>query len=792
MAAPWPGGVRGLVADDRLVQAAIVVTIAAAIWFAVGPDAVQPFSVRAFTPPLAAMTAAGMWRIGADRRLPAASARFWLVLALAMCLFAAGMAVDFVARALDFALHEARTNAGETLLYPIAGLFAIVGFVVYPTALRTRMERIKIGLDIAIVLFAGATFVWYFYSLGGHRWQPADGWQKLADGFILPGLTLVAGFAVLRITLAGATVISRPTMICFVFCAAASGVSIFLDVDGYSGLGRFSSTLQVMGLAACVVGVEIQRRGAPVRPADRPAGAGWRRPFTVLPYAALAATMGLLLVLVGPHLDYRGWVVAVGVCALCAAVVVRQFASLWENSRLLSANRELTAELHRHANHDHLTGLANRAMFTERVVEALEGPVRPRRSVGAKVAVLLVDLDDFKIVNDSFGHQVGDELLVAVADRLRATIGPRDVLCRLGGDEFAILLDDVRGNTAQVRASGIVAALESPVRLSEASVRVAASVGIAMASRGDRAVTAVELLRNADVAMYAAKSDDAGGWRVFEPAMLTELVRGHELRIGLARALERGEIEVYYQPIVDLATGRVVGAEAQARWRRPGGRHLPQEEFVPLAEESGIIAEIDLHVLIKACRRAAVWRSGLGGGEPFDLHVNVSARHLHRPEFVVDVERALRMSGLPADCLTLEIAESVLAQHHAAAGKRLRALTRLGVHLAIDHFGSGYSSLPYLREIPAESIKIDKGFTEMLDEAARAPLAEAVLRIAATLGLRTLAEGIDRPEQARLLRDLGCRRGQGLVCGAPMTADDMGQVVARRALAYEVGAPSGI
>ena len=766
MATVWAGEVRPLVARDRAVQAAAALTIAGAVFFAVGPGDWQALGARAFTPPLAAMTAAGMWRIGADRRLRAASARFWLALALAMCLFAAGMAVDFVARAFGSVFPEADTNAGETLLYPIAGLFAMVALVVYPSALRTRIDRVKIGLDVAIVLFASATFVWYF--LGSLRWWPALGWHTLADGLVLPGLTLVAGFAILRITLAGANVISRQTMICFVFAAAATAASIFLDFDGHTLPGRVGSTLQVLGLAACVPGVAIQRRVGPVREERGRAAADVRRPFAVLPYVALAATMVLLLIVVVPGLDYRGWVVAVGMLALCVAVVARQFASLWENSRLLSTNRELTGKLHHHAYHDHLTGLANRALFTERVVEALAGTrADRRRRRPTAIAVLFVDLDGFKVVNDNFGHHAGDELLVAVADRLRTAIRPEDGLCRLGGDEFAVLLLDTTEDGARAVAGAVLAALSGPFRLSDVQVRVEASVGIAMASGGEP--SAVELLRNADVAMYAAKHTHEGGWRVFEPAMLAELAHRHELRTALARAVQRDEIVVDYQPIVDLATGRVRGTEAMARWQRPGGADVPADGFAPLAQEIGVLAEIDRHVLGQACRQAARWQASLGPDTTFGLHVNVSARHA-----MAEVDRALRMSGLPAHSLTLEITGSELAHHDEAVAERLRSLTRLGVGLAIDDFGTGLWPLEYLRSVPVDTIKIGKVFTDdLLSADGDAPLARALIVLASTLGLQTVAEGIERPEQARRLHELGCRYGQGPLFGPLMSAADM-------------------
>jgi diguanylate cyclase (GGDEF)-like protein len=536
----------------------------------------------------------------------------------------------------------------------------------------------------------------------------------------------------------------------------------------------------VFGLGAVVLGVSIQRRVTPGRVSTTAeARPGWRRPFTVLPYVALVATAGLLLRAIAKHLDYRGWVVAVGVLALCAAVMVRQLAALWENSRLLTANQQLNTKLSHHAFHDHLTGLANRALFTERVGTALTRPRAGRlsRSPGATVAVLFVDLDDFKLVNDSLGHHIGDELLVEVADRLGETIRPDDTLCRLGGDEFAILLVDTTQDDAVATARSVVTRLRRPFRPSGIQVRIEASVGVAIGARGTAAPsTAVELLRNADVAMYAAKNAaPKGGWRLFEPSMLTGLLYRHERRAALVRAVECDEFEVHYQPIVDLAGGAVVGAEALARWRPDGDLVLP-DDFIPLAEETGLIAEIDRQVLVQACLDAAAWQASVPA---FAIHVNLSARQLHRPELVAEVERALRVSGLPARSLTLEIAESGLAHDPEAAAERLRGLTRLGIHLAIDDFGAGYSSLANLRAIPADTLKIDRAFTaELLDETVATPLAQAVIVLAGTLGMHTVAEGIEHPEQARRLLDLGCRRGQGFHFGHPMSAGQLSTLLA--------------
>jgi diguanylate cyclase len=753
-----------LVGKDRSVAFGLVFGVVAAAWFVVGPAEGQRVAVAVATPVYAGLIAAGQWRVGADPRLRPAAKRFWRILSLSMVMYTAGMLVNLTA--LVFGLTVAR-DAGETLFFPVGVVFSIVALVVFPTTVRSGGERLRMSLDVTTVLAGSATFVWYF--LVSLRWQPTDGWAEFAGGVVLPALILVVGFVILRIMMAGANVISRPTAACFVFGAGCSTIPIIVNAAPGTPTGRLGSVLYVIGFMASVIAVAIQRR---VGLAGDGRPAAWRRSFTILPYGAVAATLFLLLWVVRSYLGYRGWFVAGGALVLCAAVVARQVASLWENSRLLRVNRDLAGRLHHQAYHDDLTGLANRALFTQRVAEA----VGQTRLDGSTAAVLFVDLDDFKIVNDSLGHQIGDELLAAVAARLHATVPVSGSLGRLGGDEFALLAlayGDRTDHQAYGLAGQVVAALRTPFAVSGRSVDIRASIGIATATGGEPGVA--ELLRNADLAMYAAKNDRKGSWRSFAPEMHTAVLRRHQLQAALADAVARGEFDVYYQPIVDLVDGSVHGAEALVRWRRPGGATTPPGEFIPLAEKTGLVVEIDRFVLDAACRQAVQWQGGAGdGGRPLSLHVNLSARHLHRPDLVDDVARALGDSGLCPDRLTLEITESGLGHDAEAAIDRLGELVRLGVHLAIDDFGTGYSSLAYLRRMPVDVLKIDKTFTDELTGASvPAPLAQAVIALATTLGMDTVAEGIEEAAQAERLRGLGCRYGQGYHYGQPLPAEQM-------------------
>ncbi|HET8661515.1 MAG TPA: EAL domain-containing protein [Micromonosporaceae bacterium] len=743
----------------------LVFGVVALAWFAVGPAGGQEVGLAVVAPVYAGLIAAGQLRIGLDPRLRPAAKRFWLVLSASMLTYTAGMLVSLAA--LVFGLSQVR-NAGETLFYSAAAVFTVVALVVFPTAVRSSGERLRMSLDVAIVLLGSATFVWYF--LVSRRWRPTNGWAELADGLVRPALILVVGFVILRIMMAGANVISRPTATGFVVGSGCIAVPIILYTEAGIETDRVGALFHLAGFLACLAAVAIQRRVGligDVRPA------AWRRSFTVLPYGAVAATLLLLLWVIEPHLDYQSWFVVAGALALCAAVVARQVASLWEISRLLETNHELTDRLRHQAYHDELTGLANRVLFTEHVAEA----VAQTSLDGSTAAVLFVDLDDFKFVNDSLGHQMGDELLAAVAERLRTAVPARGFLGRLGGDEFAVLTvlgGDRAGHRACAVAETVIAALHGPFSVSGRSVTVQASIGIATATGGAPGVP--ELLRNADVAMYAAKDEHKGGWRFFEPAMLTAVMRRHRLRAALADAVARSEFAVFYQPIVDLLDGSVHGAEALVRWQSPGAAIASPGEFIPLAEETGLVVEIDRFVLDTACREAARWPVA-PGGRPLSLHVNLSARHLHRRDLVDDVARALRDSGLSPDRLTLEITESGLGQDHEGAIDRLGELVRLGVHLAIDDFGTGYSSLAYLRRMPVDVLKIDKAFTGELSGTVVAPLAQAVIALAAALGMETVAEGVEEPVQVERLLVLGCRYGQGYHYGRPMSAGQMADLL---------------
>jgi diguanylate cyclase (GGDEF)-like protein len=450
-----------------------------------------------------------------------------------------------------------------------------------------------------------------------------------------------------------------------------------------------------------------------------------------------------------------------------------------ENVRLgktIGRLTELSEQLKHQVFHDTLTGLANRALFSERLGHAVARQAR----AGGLLAVLFVDIDDFKAVNDSRGHEAGDELLVAVAERVRKCVREVDTVARLGGDEFAILLEDLATDyDAEPVAERVVGSFLRPFAIAGELASVSASVGVAL---GSGSQSPDNVLGNADVAMYRAKARGKAQYTVFEPSMRAELFRPIELRRDLQRAVERKEFMLHYQPIVSLSTGRLEGVEALIRWQAPGRGLVPPGEFIPLAEETGLIVEIGRWALHEACRRPRAWGIGYADETPLWISVNISKRQLEQAELVEDVADALKASGLDAHRLVLEITESVASLDDESMGAVLERLRGLGVRLALDDFGSGYSSLGRLQAMPLDMLKIDRQFVQSAGSREQASqLTKTIIDLARTLGLTTVAEGIEQRDQRDLLVSLGCDLGQGFLFAKPLDAHGIEALLSRGA-----------
>jgi diguanylate cyclase (GGDEF)-like protein/PAS domain S-box-containing protein len=451
------------------------------------------------------------------------------------------------------------------------------------------------------------------------------------------------------------------------------------------------------------------------------------------------------------------------------------------NTRDVTERRRLERELEHRALHDSLTDLANRALFKESVELAL---ARTGRS-GSSVAVLFFDVDDFKDVNDSLGHAAGDRLLEAVAERLRGSVRPYDVGARVGGDEFAVLLDDADAETASRIANRILEALREPVEVLGRRISMGASLGLAVATSPEGG--AEELLRNADVAMNMAKGRGKGRIEMYRPDMHTAVLDRMELAADLRRATNDGEFVLHYQPVVSLDDGSITGVEALLRWVHPRRGLVAPLDFIPTAEELGLIVPIGRWVLQEATRQAKQWHDLHPDDPPLIVSVNASAFQLQDPGFVADVKAALTSSGLDPRHLVLEITESVLMKDTEEVRNRLEALHGSGVRLAIDDFGTGYSSLSYLGTFPIDVLKIDRSFVAGAGSDASSDLSAVMVSIGRTLGLETIAEGVEALDEVRHLQTLGCRAAQGFLFARPAPAAEIGSLLHGRSLAEALG-----
>ncbi|MFQ5689898.1 MAG: EAL domain-containing protein [Gemmatimonadota bacterium] len=433
-------------------------------------------------------------------------------------------------------------------------------------------------------------------------------------------------------------------------------------------------------------------------------------------------------------------------------------------SRDVTERKRFETELSRLAMHDPLTHLPNRNLFQDRLKQAL---ARSRRS-GVPCAVLFLDLDDFKVVNDSLGHSAGDRLLIAVSRRLGDCVRDEDTVGRFGGDEFTLLMDGVGSTEAAAEfARRVLSALVPPFPLDGHQVVVRASIGVALS--GDGMSEPEDLLRFADIAMYHAKQKRKGSFHVFDPERDREAAERLGLEGRLRSAVENGELEVFYQPVFCLAEGSLCEVEALIRWRDPERGLILPREFLPVAEETGLIFDIGELVLRESCRTVRAWNSRAGSRRPLGLDVNISARHFHAPELPRLVEGVLEDTGLEPALLQLEITEEALIE----GSSQLEKLKRLGVRIAVDDFGTGYSSLSYLKSLPVDSLKIDRSFISGLTRSERdEAIVQTVLTLARTLKLTVTAEGIETEAQAEKLRAMGCDMGQGFYLGRPAPAVD--------------------
>ena len=452
----------------------------------------------------------------------------------------------------------------------------------------------------------------------------------------------------------------------------------------------------------------------------------------------------------------------------------RMMATIEQQAEEINQFPRRLEQLTKQAFRDSLTGLPNRALFMDRLSHGLTRAKRRHEHL----AVLFLDLDRFKVINDTLGHTVGDQLLVEVSNRLSSALRPGDTVARLGGDEFGLLLEDVAdAETAELVALRIEAELAKPLSFEGREVFVTASIGIALSS--ERLGTPEEVLRDADLAMYHAKAKGQARHEIFDDSMSAPALERMDLEMDLRSAISRHEFRLHYQPILRLDTGRITEVEALVRWQHAKRGLLQPDSFIGLTEDTGLIVPIGQWVLREACRQARVWQLEFPSTPPLIMSVNLSAKQFQQPTLVQEISQVLGESGLDAGSLKLEITESVVMQDAPATLAKLKELKDLGIRLAIDDFGTGYSSLGYLKRFPVDTLKIDRSFVKGLSKDGNDnAIVRAVVTVAKTLNMDVTAEGVETDQQRIELMALGCDRAQGFLFAKPADADHVGPLLA--------------
>ncbi len=703
-------------------------------------------------------TACGYDLIRRTPDLDPVAARFWR----AMLLAAGSLTIGYAWLAVDMFTHldQVRTRnmpAPAAAFAAIGFLLAIYAVARVPVVAAGGAERWRMVLDRMITFLGCAAVAWY---LGlAPMLSAREPWSAQATLLIGLGLLVAVGAAT-KVSFLDGSPVDR-VAIRFIAAAGgvpAGGVAVLAVQFGYIATVPAQAIVMPLAPLLFTLGVAAQRRARRAPARNR----------VLFPYLAmLLVDVPLIAVAFGAPLRPPVRVVLIVAVAVSALVMVRQYLAYAENARLLRNARLQEERLQYEVSHDGLTGLANRALFRERLTAAL--PLR--------ASVLLIDLDDFKAVNDLLGHGVGDQLLISVARRLRTEVGDSGLPARVGGDEFAVLLT---GPDPEGLAQRLVEALSQPI--SEHRLLIQASIGVAVSAPGD---TLDSVLRDADVAMYTAKQRGKAGFVRYVDGMGEPVLDHMQLGGELRRALDDDEFRVVYQPIVRLDDHRLIGVEALVRWHHPARGVVGPNEFIAAAERTGLIVPLGRFVLRETCRQAAAWLAEFGPDALLEAGLNVSARQLHDPDFVRDVAGALADSGLPCDRLVLEVTESAVLCGQQVS-RALYELDRMGIRLALDDFGTGESSLSLLRAFPAAIVKLDKSFVDgiEIDDGrpaavdARQAVARAVIQLANAFGLATVAEGIECPEQVTALRELGYTLGQGYHLAEPTSADGIARLLA--------------
>ncbi|MET7420243.1 bifunctional diguanylate cyclase/phosphodiesterase [Dactylosporangium sp. NPDC005555] len=754
-----------------VVLGAAVVLVLSEVWFGVGLTRHTPPLVSWIALPLAVgLAVRACWTTGVAPGLAPAARRFWRHIGLGMVLIGLGG----VSNAADMLLERVASQhiSGVTAAVYLMGLLVMLwGLLRIPGAQRSRGEWLRFGLDTATVLVTVITFAWHFIFRHWERWSGGNTtgtWAVLA--LIATGSVCV--FAFVKVAFTGTGPLDRRALYLLALAGGggATGGALTPLLTDRPYLNGTPVVLPLTCFVLCLA-ADRQRRaaGAPPPVSER----RQRRP--IVAYLAVFATGVLLLAdAAGGGDDVLG--VALGTVVLVLLVAARQAAALRDNAILVDTLDSRLHELEEYqqtlawqATHDALTGLANRRLLMQYTGEILSAVAAADADEDA-VAVALVDVDDFKGINDDLGHAVGDALLTAVAERLTQLRPAGGLVARLGGDEYALVFRTVDEPHALQVLAGVTAELRRPLDAAGHALVVEASIGLALGS-GGHPTSSEELLRRADVAMYAAKARGKGRRVTYEPCMDRHSAEQARTAADLRIALDTGQLRLHYQPIVRLSDARTVAVEALVRWQHPERGMIRPDLFIPAAERTGLIVPVGQWVLTEACRQAARWRDELGALEY--VSVNVSPRQLRESGFAAQVQATLLSAGLHPRHLTVEVTETAVFDGGPGL-EELHQLKRLGVNVALDDFGTGHSSLGLLRTCPVDLLKVDKSFIDNItDQGDRSVIAEALIGISDGLRLRAVAEGVETEAQAEVLRRLGYRYAQGYHFGRPMPADQL-------------------
>ncbi|MBM2622679.1 EAL domain-containing protein [Actinoplanes sp. LDG1-06] len=741
-----------------LIAAACFVTVA--VWLVVrDPQAVFLGYVWG---PIAMLAAAwSLQRIGSMVMLPRVVRAFWRQLSHAAIILFLSCGT---------ALALANNNAGMSLYVAVpmlTGMFwTMSAFLRLPLGDRTAIGWARVLLDGATVAVAGGMLFWYVVLSSA---PPGTDLATRAAA----GTVGVAGLLCLVVLGKAAGHAGGPIEpVALRLLAVAPMVAVALAVLLIAGSDSARLMLSVIGsplVALSFASAAYRQRLVLSRPAaEAPAPSRRRSRAELVPLFAVALMAVLVSYVSVDEMTSRQRTLIFGSVVIAVLVATRVLIGLRDNRRMLAGLHEQQAELKRLAMTDSLTGLANRTRFVTVLTERL--------AAHKPATVLLIDIDDFKMVNDTMGPALGDQLLYQVAQRLRENSATRELPARLGGDEFAVLLDVEEVTSAEEAAARILQALAEPFRVGEHHLLAHASLGVAIAGPGD---TADEVMRNADIAMYAAKEGGKAAWTRFEPRMRQDVVNHARLGSELHNAIIRRELFLLYQPVFDIVTGRLHGVEALVRWQHPTRGFVSPGDFIPVAERSGLIVPLGSWVLREACEQLARWHSDHGDGAIKAINVNVAVRQLRESGFVDEVAAVLSETGLLPQNLVLEVTESSVADGRQVR-ETLHALHEMGVRLALDDFGTGHSSLSLLRAFPVDVLKLDKSFVDGItdgEDRGRLAVAAAVAQLAEYLQLSAVAEGIESEAQLERLRDMGYRLGQGFFMAKPLAADEAGALM---------------